>query len=42
VLWESGQEDAALVTWKQGLTVSPANQAMIDRIETALRKISGS
>jgi tetratricopeptide (TPR) repeat protein len=42
VLWESGNEDAALVTWKQALTVSPDNQAIIKRIETALQKISGS
>jgi tetratricopeptide (TPR) repeat protein len=42
VLWESGQEDAALVTWKQGLAVSPDNKAVIDRIESALKKISGS
>jgi tetratricopeptide (TPR) repeat protein len=42
VLWESGQQDAALVTWKQGLTVSPDNKAMVDRIESALKKISGS
>lgn len=42
VLWESGQEDAALVTWKQGLAVSPDNRAVIDRIETALKKISGT
>lgn len=42
VLWESGSEDAALVTWKQALAVSPDNQAIIKRIETALAKISGS
>ena len=42
VLWESGNEDAALVTWKQALTVSPDNQAIIKRIETALQKIAGS
>lgn len=42
VLWESGQEDAALVTWKQALTVSPGNPSVIRRIETALQKISGS
>lgn len=41
VLWESGQEDAALVTWKQALSLSPENQAVIKRIETALQKISG-
>lgn len=40
VLWESGQEDAALVTWKQALSLSPENQSVIRRIETALRKIS--
>lgn len=40
VLWESGQEDAALVTWKQALSLSPENQAVIRRIETALQKIS--
>ncbi len=40
VLWESGQEDAALVTWKQALTLSPDNQAIIDRLESALKKIS--
>jgi tetratricopeptide (TPR) repeat protein len=42
VLWESGQEDAALVTWKQALTLNPGNLAVIKRIETALQKISGS
>lgn len=42
VLWESGSEDAALVTWKQALTVSPDNQVIIKRIETALQKIAGS
>lgn len=42
VLWESGQEDAALVTWKQALNLSPGNQAVIKRIEVALQKISGS
>jgi tetratricopeptide (TPR) repeat protein len=42
VLWESGQEDAALVTWKQALTMSPGNQSVIRRIETALQNISGS
>ena len=42
VLWESGNEDAALVTWKQALTFSPDNQAVLKRIETALQKISGS
>ncbi|MDB5106902.1 MAG: putative lipoprotein [Fibrobacteres bacterium] len=42
VLWESGSEDAALVTWKQALTVSPDNQAIIKRIESALQKIAGS
>ncbi len=42
VLWESGNEDAALVTWKQALAVSPDNQAIIKRIETALQKIAGS
>ncbi|MEO6094684.1 MAG: tetratricopeptide repeat protein [Fibrobacteria bacterium] len=42
VLWESGNEDAALVTWKQALTVNPENQSIIKRIETALQKISGS
>ncbi|MDB5048000.1 MAG: putative lipoprotein [Fibrobacteres bacterium] len=42
VLWESGNEDAALVTWKQALTVSPDNQAVIKRIESALQKIAGS
>lgn len=42
VLWESGNEDAALVTWKQALAVSPDNQAVIKRIETALQKIAGS
>ncbi len=42
VLWESGQEDAALVTWKQALTLSPGNQEIIKRIETALQKISES
>lgn len=42
VLWESGQEDAALVTWKQALTMSPGNQSIIRRIETALQSISGS
>jgi tetratricopeptide (TPR) repeat protein len=41
VLWESGSEDAALVTWKQALAVSPGNQAIIKRIETALAKIAG-
>lgn len=41
VLWESGQEDAALVTWKQALTVSPGNKSVIARIESALRNISG-
>ena len=41
VLWESGQEDAALVTWKQALNLSPDNPAIIKRIETALQKISG-
>lgn len=40
VLWESGQEDAALVTWKQALSLSPENSAVIKRIETALQKIS--
>lgn len=42
VLWESGQEDAALVTWKQALSLSPDNLAIINRIEVALQKISGS
>ncbi|MDQ3001941.1 MAG: tetratricopeptide repeat protein [Fibrobacterota bacterium] len=42
VLWESGNEDAALVTWKQALAVSPDNQSVIKRIETALQKIAGS
>lgn len=42
VLWESGNEDAALVTWKQALAVSPDNQVIIKRIETALQKIAGS
>lgn len=42
VLWESGQEDAALVTWKQALTMSPGNRSVIRRIETALQNISGS
>jgi tetratricopeptide (TPR) repeat protein len=42
VLWESGNEDAALVTWKQALTVSPQNQIIIKRIESALQKIAGS
>jgi tetratricopeptide (TPR) repeat protein len=42
VLWESGQEDAALVTWKQALNLSPGNVAVIQRIEAALQKISGS
>lgn len=42
VLWESGQEDAALVTWKQALTLSPDNKAIIERIENALAKISDS
>lgn len=42
VLWESGQEDAALVTWKQALNMSPGNQSVIRRIETALQDISGS
>jgi tetratricopeptide (TPR) repeat protein len=42
VLWESGNEDAALVTWKQALAVSPDNQTVIKRIETALQKIAGS
>ena len=42
VLWESGNEDAALVTWKQALTVSPDNQTIIRRIESALQKIAGS
>jgi tetratricopeptide (TPR) repeat protein len=42
VLWESGNEDAALVTWKQALAVSPDNQAVIKRIESALQKIAGS
>lgn len=42
VLWESGNEDAALVTWKQALTVSPENQIIIKRIESALQKIAGS
>jgi tetratricopeptide (TPR) repeat protein len=41
VLWESGNEDAALVTWKQALGVSPGNQAVINRIESALKKIAG-
>ncbi|HLP43194.1 MAG TPA: tetratricopeptide repeat protein [Fibrobacteria bacterium] len=41
VLWESGQEDAALVTWKQALTMSPGNQSIIRRIETALHSIAG-
>ncbi len=42
VLWESGSEDAALVTWKQALAVSPDNKAVINRIEIALKKIAGS
>jgi tetratricopeptide (TPR) repeat protein len=42
VLWESGNEDAALVTWKQALTVSPDNHAVVQRIESALRKIAGN
>lgn len=42
VLWESGQEDAALVTWKQALSLSPGNQTVIKRIESALQKITGS
>jgi tetratricopeptide (TPR) repeat protein len=42
VLWEAGQEDAALVTWKQALSLSPGNQAVVKRIESALRKIAGS
>jgi tetratricopeptide (TPR) repeat protein len=42
VLWESGNEDAALVTWKQALAVSPANPVIIKRIENALQKIAGS
>ncbi|MEO7424325.1 MAG: tetratricopeptide repeat protein [Fibrobacteria bacterium] len=41
VLWESGNEDAALVTWKQALTVSPENKAVISRVEAALKKIAG-
>ena len=41
VLWEAGQEDAALVTWKQALSLSPGNQAIINRIESALKKIAG-
>jgi tetratricopeptide (TPR) repeat protein len=42
VLWESGNEDAALVTWKQALAVSPDNPVIIKRIENALQKIAGS
>lgn len=42
VLWESGNEDAALVTWKQALAVSPSNPIIIKRIENALQKIAGS
>jgi tetratricopeptide (TPR) repeat protein len=41
VLWESGNEDAALVTWKQALAVSPDNPVIVKRIESALRKIAG-
>ena len=42
VLWEAGQEDAALVTWKQALSLSPHNPAVVGRIESALKQISGS
>ncbi len=42
VLWESGQEDAALVTWKQALSLNPNDQAILKRVEAAIKKISGS
>ncbi len=40
VLWESGEEDAALVTWKQALNISPGNPAVVKRIEMALANLS--
>lgn len=39
VLWEAGDPEAALVTWKQGLERSPGNGALIQRMSTAVKKI---
>jgi tetratricopeptide (TPR) repeat protein len=39
VLWESGDPEAALVTWKQGLGRSPGNGALIQRMSAAVKKI---
>jgi|GEM_PF-1932492 len=39
VLWESGEAEAALVTWKQGLGRSPGNGALIQRMDLAVKKI---
>jgi tetratricopeptide (TPR) repeat protein len=39
VLWEAGEPEAALVTWKQGLGHSPGNGALIQRMDAAVKKI---
>jgi tetratricopeptide (TPR) repeat protein len=39
VLWEAGDPESALVTWKQGLERSPGNGALIQRMSTAVKKI---
>jgi tetratricopeptide (TPR) repeat protein len=39
VLWEAGEPEAALVTWKQGLGRSPGNGALIHRMDNAVKKI---
>ncbi len=40
VLWESGDAEAALVTWKQGLGRSPGNGALMSRMGAAVKKIT--
>jgi tetratricopeptide (TPR) repeat protein len=39
VLWEAGDAEAALVTWKQGLGRSPGNSALIHRMSLAVKKM---
>lgn len=41
VLWEAGKEDEALATWKQGLGMSPGNEALGQRVEVALGELGG-
>ncbi len=41
VFWEDNQEDAAMVTWQQGLERNPNDTALVSRLQSAVTATTG-